>query len=82
MPDGRAPCAGGRQHRSRPDARSGLLGGNIDSARQGLQLLSVKIGEVLLVLGALHFANLAVFARFRGRAHEQDLLAHQGHGLE
>jgi hypothetical protein len=56
--------------------------GNIDSARQGLQLLSVKIGEVLLVLGALHFANLAVFARFRGRAHEQDLLAHQGHGLE
>src|SRR6266851_3050825 len=47
--------------------------GNIDSARQGLQLLSVKIGEVLLVLGALHFANLAVFARFRGRARGQDL---------
>ncbi len=56
--------------------------GNIDSARQGLQLLSVKIGEVLLVLGALHFANLAVFARFRGRAQVRDLLAHQGHGLE
>jgi hypothetical protein len=56
--------------------------GNIDSARQGLQLLSVKIGEVLLVLGALHFANLAVFARFRGRAQARDLLAHQGNGLE
>src|SRR5260370_16186870 len=52
--------------------------GNIDSARQGLQLLSVKIGEVLLVLGALHFANLAVFARFRGRAQARDLLVPQG----
>ncbi len=56
--------------------------GNIESARQGLQLLSVKIGEVLLVLGVLHFANLALFARFRGRAQAQDLPAHQGHGLE
>jgi len=56
--------------------------GNIDGARQGLQLLSVKIGEVLLVLGALHFANLAMFARFRGRAQARDLLAHQRHGLE
>ena len=56
--------------------------GNIDSARQGLQLLSVKIGEVLLVLGALHFANLAVFARFRGRAQARDLLVRQGDALE
>lgn len=50
--------------------------GNVDSARQGLQVLSVKIGEVLLVLGALHFANLAVFARLRGRAQARDLLVH------
>jgi hypothetical protein len=56
--------------------------GNIDSARQGVQLLSVKIGEVLLVLGALHFANLAVFARVRGRARAADLRAHQGPVLE
>ena len=56
--------------------------GNIDSARQGVQLLSVKIGEVLLVLGVLHFSNLAVFARVRGRARAQDLLASQGLGLE
>jgi hypothetical protein len=56
--------------------------GNIDSARQGVQLLSVKIGEVLLVLGALHFANLAVFARIRGRARAADLLAHHGPVLE
>ena len=58
------------------------MSGNIDGARQGLQLLSVKIGEVLLVLGALHFANLAVFARFRGRAQARDLLAHQGNAIE
>ncbi len=51
--------------------------GNIDGARQGLQVLSVKIGEVLLVLGALHFANLAVFARIRARAQARDLLEHR-----
>jgi hypothetical protein len=50
--------------------------GNVDGARQVLQLLSVKIGEVLLVLGVLHFANLAVFARLRGRAQARDLLVH------
>jgi AcrR family transcriptional regulator len=49
--------------------------GNIDGARQGLQLLSVKIGEVLLVLGALHFANLAIFAKVRSRAQASSLLA-------
>jgi len=52
--------------------------GNIADARQGLQLLSVKIGEVLLVLGVLHFANLAVFARVRSRAQARDLLTHPG----
>ncbi|HTS95672.1 MAG TPA: hypothetical protein VMI33_03550 [Streptosporangiaceae bacterium] len=56
--------------------------GNIDSARQGLQLLSVKIGEVLLVLGVLHFANLVVFARCRGRAGARPLLTDPGNGLE
>lgn len=42
--------------------------GSISSARQGIQALSVKIGEELLVVGALHLANLAVFARLRRRA--------------
>jgi hypothetical protein len=51
--------------------------GSIDGVRQGLQLLSVKIGEVLLVLGALHFANLAVFARIRGRGAAGDLLTRE-----
>ena len=58
------------------------MSGNIESARQGVQLLSVKIGEVLLVLGVLHFANLAVFARVRGRARAEGLLAHHASGLE
>ena len=56
--------------------------GNIDGARQGMQLLSVKIGEVLLVLGALHFANLAIFARVRSRAEARDLLTHRDHALQ
>ncbi len=56
--------------------------GNIEGARQGVQLLSVKIGEVLLVLGVLHFANLAAFTRFRGRAQARDLLAHRADALE
>lgn len=51
-------------------------------AGQGLRLLSVKIGEVLLVLGALHFANLAVFARLRSRAQARELLTRQASALE
>ena len=51
--------------------------GDIAGARQGLQLLSVKIGEVLLVLGALHFANLAVFARIRRQAPARDVPDHR-----
>jgi len=43
-------------------------GGHVDSARAGLQLLSVKIGEVLLVLGALPLVTLAALARTRRRA--------------
>ncbi len=40
-------------------------GGDVASARDGLQLLSVKIGEVLLVLGALHLLTLAALVRAR-----------------
>jgi hypothetical protein len=42
--------------------------GDISGARQAVQLLSVKIGEMLLVIGALHFANLVIFTRLRRRA--------------
>jgi hypothetical protein len=40
-------------------------GGDVASARDGLQLLSVKVGEVLLVLGALHLLTLAALVRAR-----------------
>lgn len=41
---------------------------DVGNAGQALQLLSTKIGELLLVLGALHLASTAVFARLRRRA--------------
>jgi hypothetical protein len=34
----------------------------------GLEILSSKVGLVLVVLGAMHFLNLYVFARLRRRA--------------
>lgn len=43
-------------------------GGDVANARSGLQLLSVKIGEVLLVLGVLPLVTLAALARTRRRA--------------
>jgi hypothetical protein len=55
--------------------------GSVTDAGQGLRLLSVKIGEVLLVLGALHFANLVLFARWRSRAQARDLLMRQAGAL-
>lgn len=33
-----------------------------------MELLSAKLGRVLLILGAMHFFNLYVFARLRNRA--------------
>jgi hypothetical protein len=41
--------------------------GVISSAAQAAQVLSIKIGEVLLVLGAAHLAGVAVFRRFGRR---------------
>jgi hypothetical protein len=38
------------------------------NAQESLESLSTKIGMVLLVLGAMHFFNLYVFARMRRRA--------------
>jgi hypothetical protein len=41
------------------------------SARQAIELFSDKIGVVLLVLGVMHFFNLYVFHKLRGRGHER-----------
>lgn len=43
------------------------IGGNIDTARVGIEALSWKIGLVLLVLGGMHFFNLFVFSRIHRR---------------
>jgi hypothetical protein len=37
------------------------------NAQEALETLSTKVGLVLLVLGAMHFFNLAVFTRMRKR---------------
>ena len=44
------------------------LGYEINSAQEGIEALSVKIGMVLIVLGVMHFFNLFVFSRMRRRS--------------
>jgi len=44
------------------------MSGEIGGARQVIQVLSVKIGEVLLVLGGLYLANIGFLTRLRRRA--------------
>ena len=44
------------------------LGYDISTPREGIEALSVKVGTVLLVLGAMHFFNLLIFSRMRRRA--------------
>lgn len=41
--------------------------GHVTSAGQGVRVVSVKIGEELLVLGGLHLASIFVVARIRRR---------------
>lgn len=38
------------------------------SLQTAIELLSTKVGLVLLVLGAMHFMNMVVFSRLRRRA--------------
>jgi hypothetical protein len=40
----------------------------VQDARQAINLLSVKLGEVLLIVGVLHSVNVFAFTRFRRRA--------------
>ena len=41
---------------------------DLQTIRAAIELLSDKIGTVLVVLGLMHFFNLYVFSRFRRRA--------------
>jgi hypothetical protein len=40
-------------------------GGAADTPQQAIEYLSYKIGVVLVILGAMHFINLAVFSKMR-----------------
>jgi hypothetical protein len=44
------------------------LGYDVQSAQQGIEALSVKVGWVLVVLGGMHFFNLFIFSRMRRRS--------------
>jgi len=41
-----------------------------DTPRQAIEMVSNKLGVVLLVLGAMHFLNIYVFNRLRRRGEE------------
>jgi hypothetical protein len=43
-------------------------GGTLASLRESIELVSDKLGVVLVVLGVMHFGNLFVFSRMRNRA--------------
>lgn len=44
------------------------LGYSIQSPKEGIEALSVKVGTVMLVLGGMHLFNVLVFSRMRHRA--------------
>lgn len=44
------------------------LGYALETAQEGIEALSAKVGMVLVVLGGMHFFNLFVFSRIRRRA--------------
>ncbi|MCD6013114.1 MAG: hypothetical protein K0Q79_2976 [Flavipsychrobacter sp.] len=41
---------------------------NIDNARVLVEILSLKIGAIILILGCMHFMNMFIFFRLRKRA--------------
>ena len=55
-------------------------GADVRNLREAIELLSDKLGLVLLVLGGMHFFNLLVVSRFRKRAMERvefPVMAHE-----
>jgi len=41
----------------------------LTAARSAIELVSQKIGWVLLILGAMHFVNILIFHRLRRRSY-------------
>tara|TARA_B100001245_G_scaffold156405_1_gene117410 strand:- start:34 stop:399 length:366 start_codon:yes stop_codon:yes gene_type:complete len=50
--------------------------GDIDSVQAVIEKLSLKVGAIILILGAMHFFNLFVFFRLRNRAKAEVVVAH------
>ncbi|MEO8770761.1 MAG: hypothetical protein ABI402_11765 [Ferruginibacter sp.] len=50
------------------------ISSDIDNARQMIEMLSFKIGLIILILGAMHFMNLYIFFTLRKRALTQTKL--------
>src|SRR4051812_11467133 len=50
-------------------------GAAVANAQEALETLSTKVGVVLMVLGAMHFFNLAVFTKMRKNATRPPLAA-------
>lgn len=42
--------------------------GNVDDGRVLVEVLSLKIGAIILILGGMHFFNMLLFFRLRKRA--------------
>ncbi len=41
---------------------------DVQSTRELVEMLSVKIGAIILILGAMHFGNMFIFFKLRKRA--------------
>jgi len=51
------------------------VGTDITNYREVIEMLSVKVGWIILILGAMHFFNLFVFFRLRNRAQTEKRFA-------
>ena len=41
---------------------------NIGDTRQLIEILSIKVGAIILILGVMHFFNMAIFFKLRSKA--------------
>ncbi|MBX2860779.1 MAG: hypothetical protein KTR14_06065 [Vampirovibrio sp.] len=55
--------------------------GEVLALQEGIEVLSGKVGFILIVLGIMHFFNLLVLSRFRGSAKRKQLHAQSLSGL-
>lgn len=47
--------------------------GHIPGAQVVVEVLSYKLGRIILILGGMHFLNLAIFFKLRNRAQQQTI---------